>query len=172
MTSCAPPSTIEVAETSVSFAFSCSSLMVKRAAVAHRRFDLGQRKVDIVMQGACIRHVGIYAFLELHARVAAKVVALPVARAVGAFAPVFLDVIAVDIQLVGRRFVEAREISAQHDEIRAHRQRQCHMVVVDDTAVGADRHIDARLFVVFIPRRSDLDDRGRLSAADTFLLSA
>ena len=95
MTSCAPPSTM-MCGNQCKFRFFLQLLDGKRTTVAHRRFDLAQRKVYIVMQGTGIRHIGIYAFLELHARVAAQVVALPVAGTVGAFAPVFLHVVAVD----------------------------------------------------------------------------
>ena len=45
------------------------------------------------------------------------------------------------------------------------------MVVVDDAAVRADRDIDAGLFKVLVPRLADLDQRGRLAAADALLFA-
>ena len=45
------------------------------------------------------------------------------------------------------------------------------MMVVDDTAIGTDWHIDAGLFEVFVTRRRDLNDRRCLSASDSLLLS-
>ena len=95
---------------------------VERTAVAHRRADLAQRDVDVVAQGTGIGNVGVDALFKRQLAVAAEVVALPVARAVRAFAPIFLVVGAVDLDLVRRALVEAREVAAEHHEVRAHRQ--------------------------------------------------
>ena len=46
----------------------------QRAAVAHRRADLGQRDVDIVLERAGVRDVGVNAFLEGKLARAAEVV--------------------------------------------------------------------------------------------------
>ena len=45
------------------------------------------------------------------------------------------------------------------------------MVIVYDAAVRADRHIYAGFQVIFIARRGNLDQRGRLTAADALLLA-
>ena len=42
------------------------------------------------------------------------------------------------------------------------------MVVVNDTAVGTNGNINARLFKVFVTRRTNIDKCGSLSAPDTF----
>ena len=94
----------------------------RHAAVAHGRLDLVKASCDVILQGARVGDVGIHALFKRKARLAAEVVTLPVARAVRAFAPVFLDVHAVDKQLVRRRFVEASEVAAQHQEVRAPRR--------------------------------------------------
>ncbi len=122
------------------------------------------------MQTSGIRHIGIHAFLKGKLRIAAHVVPLPVARTRGAFAPVFFHVVPVDVDAVCRAFVKPREISAQHDEIRTHRQRERHMVIVYDAAIGADGDIDARFLKIFVSRRRNLNDCRSLSAADAFLL--
>ena len=44
-------------------------------------------------------------------------------------------------------------------------------IVIHDAAVGADGHIDARLLIVFVTRRGDFDERGRLAAADALGLA-
>ena len=139
----------------------------RHAAVAHGRLDLVKASCDVILQGARVGDVGIHALFKRKARLAAEVVTLPVARAVRAFAPVFLDVHAVDEQLVRRRFVEASEVAAQHQEVRAHGERKRHVIVVHDAAVGADGDIHAGLAEVFVARGAHLNERGGLAAADT-----
>ena len=143
----------------------------QRAAVAHRRADLGQRDVDVVLERAGVRDIGVNAFLEGELARAAEVVALPVAGAVRAFAPVLLVVRAVDLDLVRRALVEAREVAAEHQEVGAHREGQRHVVIVDDTAVGADRDVDARLLVVAVALGADINERRSLAAADALRLA-
>ena len=45
------------------------------------------------------------------------------------------------------------------------------MIIVDDTAVRADRYVNAGLLEVLVARRGDLHDRRGLSAADTLRLT-
>ena len=54
-------------------------------------------------------------------------------------------------------------------EICTHGQSQCHVIIVDDAAVGADGDIDAGFLEIFIPGRGHFDDSGSLSAADALL---
>ena len=142
-----------------------------RAAVAHRGAHFVEAPFHIVFEAARIGDVTVHSFLEGQPRLSAEVVTLPVARAVAALAPIFLDVIAVDVELVGRALVETGEISAQHQEIRAHRKRKCHMIVVHDAAVRADGDVNARLFVILVSGFRDLDERARLPAAYAFLFA-
>ena len=123
------------------------------------------------MKRTCVRNVGVNAFLELHARVAAQVIALPVSGTVGAFTPVLFNIAAVDVQLVCRGLVETCKISAQHNEVCAHSQSQSHVVVVNDAAVGADRNINSCLFEIFITLSCNFNYCCSLSAADTLLLT-
>ena len=51
----------------------------QRAAVAHGGTYLAQGQAEVVLQRACVRNVGVNAFLEGQLLVAAHVVALPVA---------------------------------------------------------------------------------------------
>ena len=90
------------------------------AAVAHGGFDLIKATRDIILQRACVGDIGIHALLKGKTRLAADVVALPVARAVRALAPVFLDIHAVDKELIRGRFVKAGEVAAEHQKVRAH----------------------------------------------------
>ena len=57
------------------------------AAVAHGRFHLVQALLHVLMQAAGVGDIGVHAFLELQAGLAAHIVTLPVPGAVGAFAP-------------------------------------------------------------------------------------
>ena len=140
-------------------------------AVAHGGFDFVQGHLNVVLEAAGVRYVGIDAFFEGELACAAHIVALPVAGAGGTFAPVLFHVVAADVDLVGGAFVKAGEVAAQHDEVSAHSQSQGHVVVVNDTAVGADGDVDAGLFVIFVAGFGHIDDSGSLSAADTFLLT-
>ena len=115
---------------------------------------------------AGVGDVGVNAFLKAELGRAAQVVALPVPGAVGAFAPVFLHVRAVDHDLVRGAFVEAGEVPTQHQEVRAHGQRQGHVVIVDNAAVGADRHVNTGVLIILVPGRGNLDQRGGLTPAD------
>ena len=143
----------------------------ERTAVAHGRAHLVQRRLHAVGQGAGVGHVGIDALLKAQLLGAAQVVALPVAGAVGALAPVFLDVVAADAQLVRRGLVEAGEVAAQHNEVRTHGQRQRDVVILHDAAVGADGDVDAGLLVVLVAGLGDLNDRRSLTASDALSLA-
>ena len=123
------------------------------------------------MEAACVRNVGVNAFFKGQFCIAAHVVTLPVSCSGGTFAPVFFHVAAVDVYFVCRAFVETSEVSAQHDKVCTHSQCQCHVVVVNDTAVGADGDIDACCSVVFISCLCYFDNCGSLTTADTFLFS-
>ena len=102
------------------------------AAVAHGGLDLEERLAHIIAKRAGIRNVGVDAFFELHAGVAAQIVALPVTGACRTFAPVFLVVITVDLDLVCRRFIEPGEVTAEHEEVRTHGQRQRHVIIMEN----------------------------------------
>ena len=143
----------------------------QRAAVAHGRAHLRQRLLDIVGELAGVGHVGVHALLEGQLLAAAEVIALPVARAVGALAPVLLHERAVDVDLVRRALVEAGEVAAEHHEVRAHGQSERDVVVMHDAAVGADGHVDAGLAEVLVACAADVDDGRRLTAADALGLA-
>ena len=85
----------------------------QRAAVAHGGLDLAEGLADVVLEAAGVGHVGIHALLEGQLLAAAEIVALPVARAVGALAPVLFHERAVDVDLVRRALVEAGEVAAR-----------------------------------------------------------
>ena len=123
------------------------------------------------MKRAGIRNIGVNALFKLHAWVAAEVVSLPVSCTVGAFAPVFFYIITIYIQFISRRLIKTRKISAEHDEVRAHGKRKRQVVIVNDSAVGADRNINSGFFEVLITSRSNLDNCSRLSAADALLFT-
>ena len=145
---------------------------VRHTDVAHGGSYLVQALCHVVMQRTGVTDVGIDALLERQALPGTEVVALPVARPVGALAPVLFDVLTVYDELVCRGFVESGEISSEHDEIGAHGKRECHVVVVHDAAVGAYRDIDAGLLEVLVPGLRDLDESRRLTSADALLLSS
>ena len=139
---------------------------VRHAYVAHGGLDLVQGRFHVVPQGTGVGDVGVHAFLKAELGRAAQIVALPVPGAVGAFAPVFLHVRTVDHDLVRGAFVEAGEVTAQHQEVRAHGQRQRHVVIVDNAAVGADGHVDARLLEILVTGCGDLDQCRCLTTAN------
>ena len=141
------------------------------AAVAHGGFDLEDGLGDILFQRAGIRNVGVNTLFESEFLVAAQVVALPVACAVGAFTPVLFNEGAADEKLLGRALVETGKVTAQHDEVSAHGQCQSDMVVINDTAVGADGDIDAGLLIILITCLADLDQGSCLAAADALGLT-
>ena len=143
----------------------------ERTAVAHGGLDLEDGLGDVFFQGTRVGDIGVDTLFEGELLVAAQVIALPVAGAVGALAPVLLDVGAADEELLGRALVKAGEVAAQHDEVRAHGQGQGNVVVVDDTAVGADGDVDAGLLEIFVAGLADLDQGGRLTAADALGLA-
>ena len=78
----------------------------QHAAVAHGGTNLAERRSDIVLQAACIRHIRVHALFKAELCRAAKVVALPVPRAVASLSLVFLVVVAVDANLFGGAFVK------------------------------------------------------------------
>ena len=139
--------------------------------VAHGGLDLVHGGLHVVVQGTGVGDVGVNALLEVQLAGAAQIVALPVAGAVGALAPVLLHVGTADHDLVGGGLVEAGEVAAQHQEVSAHGQSQGHVVVVDDAAVGADGHIDAGLLEVLVTGCGNLDQSGSLAAADALGLT-
>ena len=139
--------------------------------VAHCGFHFFQGQTNIVAQAACVRNIGVNAFFEGQFGVAAHVVSLPVSCSGRAFAPVFFHVCAVDVHFCCGGFIETSKISAQHDEVCTHSQRQCHMVVIYDTTIGADGNVDACFFEVFISCLCYFDNCGSLTTADTFLFS-
>ena len=145
---------------------------VQSTAVAHGGTNLCQSQVYVVLQAACIRNVGVNAFFEGQLSCAAHIIALPVAGTAGAFTPVFLHVGAVDVNLVGRAFVETSEVTAQHHEVCAHSQSQSHVVVVNDTAVGAYRNVYAGFFEVFVTSLANLDQSSCLTTANALLLTS
>ena len=67
--------------------------------------------------------------------------------------------------------VKAGEVAAEHQKVRAHGEGERHVIVVDDAAVGADGNIDARFAEIFVARGGDLDESGRLTAADALGLA-
>ena len=143
----------------------------ERAAVAHGAAHLGKRYIHAVLQCAGIRHVAVHALFKAQLARAAQVVPLPVARAVGALAPILFHICAVDAQLVRGAFIEAGEIAAQHHKVRAHGQRQRDVVIVHDAAVGADGHIHARLLKILVPGLGYFNDSRCLAAADALGLA-
>ena len=146
-------------------------LDVERAAVAHCGAYLAEGNSDVVMQRACIRYVGIDTFLEGELGSSAKVITLPVAGTVGAFTPVFLIECAVELNLICRAFIEAREVTSEHHKVCAHGKRKSDMVIVNDTAVRADRNVDACLLIVFVTCLADIDKSRSLTASDTLRLT-
>ena len=85
----------------------------ERTAVAHGGLDLEDGLGDVFFQGTRVGDVGVDTLFEGELLVAAQVIALPVAGAVGTLAPVLLDVGAADEELLGRALVEAGEVAAQ-----------------------------------------------------------
>ena len=121
------------------------------------------------MEASGVRNVTVDAFFEGHLFRPAQIVALPVARSVRSFTPIFFYVIAVDDEFVRRTFVESCEISAEHDEVRAHRERERYMIVVHDAAVRAYRNIDTGFFIPLVARFRHFDRCGCLTSPDSFL---
>ena len=139
----------------------------ERAAVAHRGLDLVQRGVHAVLERAGIGHVGVDALLEGKLSRATEVITLPVASTSGTLAPVLLHVLAVHVHAGCGALIEAREVAAKHEEVGAHGERKRHVVVIDDTAVGAHGHIDTGLLEVFIASAAHIDKRRGLTTTDT-----
>ena len=143
-----------------------------RTAGAHRSFYFREGSLDAVLEGTCVRYIGVDAFLESHlTALAAVIVTLPVPCTVGTFAPVLLDVCAAYQELPRRGLVESREIPSEHHEVCAHGKCECHVVIVYDTAVGAQRDVYACLLEVLISLGSNCEDSRSLAAADTLLLT-
>ena len=46
------------------------------------------------------------------------------------------------------------------------------MVVMHDTSIATDRHVDARLTIVVVTRLGNVNDCGGLTTSDTFLLTS
>ena len=140
-------------------------------AVAHRGLDLVERAAHAVLKGAGVGNVGVDALDKAELRGAAQVVALPVAGTRRTLAPVLLHVLTVDVDALGRALVKAGEVTAQHHKVGTHGKGERHVVVVDDTAVGAHGHVDAGLLVVLVASAADVDQRGGLATADTLGLA-
>ena len=132
-------------------------------AVAHRGLNLVERSVDALLERARVGNVGVDALLEGKLARATEVIALPVAGARGTLSPVLLHVLAVDVDTGGRALVKASKVAAEHHEVGAHGKRKRHVVVVDDTAIGAHGHVDAGLLEVFVTRAAHVDERRGLS---------
>ena len=141
------------------------------AAVAHRGLDLVERAAHAVLEGTGIRDVGVDTLDEAELRSTAQVVTLPVAGTRRTLAPVLLHVLTVHIDALGRALVEAGEVTAQHHKVGTHGKGKRHVVVVDDTAVGAHGHVDTGLLVVLVASAADVDQRGGLATADTLGLT-
>ena len=97
---------------------------------------------------------------------------MPVASASRTFAPIFLHVSAVNINLVRGAFVEASEITAQHHEVSTHSQSQSHVVIINDTTIGANGNINAGLSVVIITSLAYINQSSCLAAANALLLTS
>ena len=141
------------------------------AAVAHGSFDLSAGLFDVVFERTSVRNVGVNAFFELEFLFSAEVIACPVSGSVGTFAPVFFDDCAANGSGRGWGFVEACEVSAEHDEVSAHSECEGDVVVIYDAAVGAYRYIDAGFFVVFISCLAYFNESGSLAAANALCLT-
>lgn len=144
---------------------------VQSTAVAHGGTNLSQSQVYVILQAACVRNVGVNAFFKGQLSCAAHVITLPITCTAGTFAPVFLHVGTVNINLVGRAFVETSEVTAQHHEVSAHSQSQSHVVVINDTTVGAYRNVYAGFFEVFVTSLANVNQGSCLATADTFLFT-
>ena len=96
------------------------------------------------------------------------VIALPVARACAAFAPVFLHITTVDEDLARRALVTAGKIAAQHAEVRAHGKGKRDVIIQNNAAVRADRYIKSRFLKIGVACGGNVAHGGRLSAADAF----
>ena len=118
-----------------------------------------------------IRYIAVHAFLEFQGFVPTHVIALPVLRTVRALTPILLHEVVSDFHLLRRRLVEAGEITAHHQEIGTHSQRQYHMVIVYQTTIATDRDINAVSFEILVTSFRYVDQGGSLSATDTFLLT-
>ena len=143
-TSWAPPSRMLVADTRVIRAVRCRSAMESAPQLHMVDLILVTVMADVVLEASGVGDVGVDAFFEGEAALATDIVALPVACAVGAFAPVFFHEIATDAHLAARAFVKAGEVPALHDEVGAHGQGQDDVVVEQQSAVGADGHVGYR----------------------------
>ena len=142
------------------------------AAGTHCCLNLCKGYVQAVLEVACVRNVRVNAFLESHlAALAAVVVTLPVACTVGAFAPILFNICTAYKELSRRGFVESCEITSEHHEISAHSESQCHVVVMNDTAVRAERNVISCLFEVLVTSLCYSEYSGSLAAADTLLLT-
>ena len=135
-------------------------------AIAHGGFDLGKGHGHIVVETSGVRHIGVHALLEGKLFVTSQIIALPVPCPGRAFPPVFLVVNAADADLVGGAFIKPGKIPTQHHKIGTHGQSQSDVVVVDDAAVGADRHIHSGFLVIAVPFGAYIDQCGSLSSAD------
>ena len=134
----------------------------------HGGTHFAQSDVQVVVQTAGVRHVGVHPLLKRELGAAAHVISLPVAGAGRAFAPVFLHVVAVDNHFVGGTFVKTGEIAAQHAEISTHGQCQCDVVVMYDASVGTDGHVHSLLLEIGVAGFGHLNDCSRLSSSYTF----
>ena len=142
------------------------------AAVAHRGLDLVERAAHTVLEGAGVGNVGVDALDKAELRGAAQVVTLPVACTRRTLAPVLLHVLAVDVDALGRALIEAGEVATKHHKVGTHSKGERHVVVVDDTAVGAHGHVNTGLLVVLVTGAADVDQRGGLATTDTLGLAS
>ena len=63
---------------------------------------------------------------------------------------IFFVIGAVDAHFIGRTFIKTGKISAEHQKIGTHGKSQCHVVIMDYSAVGANRNIYAGLFKILV----------------------
>ena len=143
-----------------------------RTAGAHCCLYLCKGCLEVALELTGIGNIRINALFESHlAALSAVVVSLPVTCSVGTFAPVLLNVCAVNEELSRGRLVESCEISAEHQEVSTHSKSKSHVVVVYDTAVGAKRNVDTCLLEVLVTSLCYSKYGGSLTATDTLLLS-
>jgi hypothetical protein len=120
-------------------------------------------------RGCRRRDVAVNAFFEQQA--VAMAVAGGVAGGLGALAPVLLVELAVEADAGGGAFVESGEVAPEHEKVGAERERDCHVGVVQDAAVGADRNVLAGFLGVGVACAGDVEQGGGLAASDAFLVA-
>ena len=145
---------------------------IQSTAVAHRGLYLQKRAFNSLFKRSGIRNIGINALNKRETTlVAAKIVALPITCASRTFTPIFFHIGAVNVHAVRRTLIKTCKIATQHHEIGTHRKGKSHVVVIHNTAVGANGNIDACFLKVRITCTGYVNNRGSLAATDALLLS-